>query len=166
MRKISKEAEKRNWAALEKLVDARDDIAMEVMREVFARLPFGQRFTLSDGSVAYLSKLSEPELCTDQSSDHYQRPNFGFDVVIEGGKLDHVEIYAFQTGSGMAIAPPRADANAKAESLTTGEGDTALTPENPGKWAASQERRTGSHSGSRPSRTKPERGKGGASQER
>ena len=38
MRKISKEAEKRNWAALEKLVDARDDMAMEVMREVFARL--------------------------------------------------------------------------------------------------------------------------------
>jgi hypothetical protein len=81
----------------------------------------------------------------------------------EGGKLDHLEIYAFQTGAGMAITPPRTDANAKAESLTTGEGDTALTPENVGQWAASQERRTGSHSGSRPSRIKPERGKGGAS---
>ena len=82
------------------------------------------------------------------------------------GKLDHVEIYAFQTGSGMAIAPPRADANAKVESRITGEGDTALTPENPGKWAASQERRTGGHAGSRSSRAKPERGKGGPSQER
>ena len=166
MRNISNEAENRQWAALEKLVDARDDMAMEVMREVFARLPYGQRFTLSDGSVAYLRKLSEPELCGNQSSDHYQRPHFGFDVVIEGGKLDHVEIYAFQTGSGMAIAPPRADANAKEESRTTGEGDTALTPENPGRWAASQERRTGGHSASRSSRTKPERGKGGPSQER
>ena len=92
--------------------------------------PHGQKFTLSDGSVAYLSRLSEPELCANQSSDCYQRPHFAFDVVIEGAKLDHVEIYAFQTGSGMAVAPPRADAKAKAESLTTSEGDTARTPEN------------------------------------
>jgi hypothetical protein len=166
MRKISEEAKKRNWAALEKLVEARDDMALEVMREVFARLPYGQKFTLSDGSVAYLRKLSEPELCANPSSDFYQRPQFGFDVVIEGGKLDHVEIYAFQTGSGMAIASPRADANAKTESRTTGEGNPALTPENPDRWAASQVRRTGGHSASRSSRTKPEQGKGGPSQER
>ncbi len=60
MRKMSKEAQQRKWAALEQLVDARDAIAMEVMQEVFARLPYGQKFTLSDGSVAYLDKLSAP----------------------------------------------------------------------------------------------------------
>jgi hypothetical protein len=155
MRKISEDAKKRNWAALEKVVEARDDMAMEVMREVFARLPYGQKFTLSDGSVASLSKLSEPEFCANPSSDFYQRPHFGFDVVIEGGKLDHVEIHAFQTGSGLAIAPPRADANAKTEARTTGEGNTPLTLENPDRWAASPARRTDRHSASRSSRTKP-----------
>ena len=112
MGKLSKKAENQKWAALEGLADARDAVEMEVMRQVFERLPYGQKFALSDGSVCYLEKLAEPELCSNQSSDHYLRPHFGFDVVIEGGPLDHVEIYAFQTGSGIAVAPPNAGAKA------------------------------------------------------
>jgi hypothetical protein len=151
MRKMSKEAERRNWAALEKLADARDDIAMEVMREVFARLPFGQKFTLSDGSVAHLSKFVEPELCANESSEYYQRPHFGVDVVIEGGKLDHVEISAFQTGAGMAVDPTIAGAKASTD---------AQTPEEPGKWTASRGRKTAGHSESLVPRTRPRRAEG------
>ena len=72
---------------------------------VFALLPYGQEFRLSDGSVARLEKLAEPELCRNEHSENYERPCFGVDVVIEGGTLDHVEISAFQTGWGMAINP-------------------------------------------------------------
>ena len=93
------------WEALLHGLEARDRIALEVMREVFARLPYGQEFRLSDGSVARLEKLFEPELCENQHSENYERPCFGVDVVIEGGMLDHVEICAYQTGWGMAINP-------------------------------------------------------------
>ena len=55
-----------------------------MMKEVFERLPYGQKFTLADGSVGYLRKLAEPELCSNQKSENYQRPHFGFDVVIGG----------------------------------------------------------------------------------
>jgi len=121
---MSKENDDRKWAALEKLVDARDAIAMEVMREVFARLPYGQKFTLSDGSVGYLSKLSEPQLCANQSSYYFERPQFGVDVVIEGGKVDHIEISAFQTGSGMAVGPAGAEQRASANSPKTDDEGT------------------------------------------
>jgi hypothetical protein len=58
MRKVSKEAEEQKWAAIEKMVDAREAIGMEVMLKVFARLPLGQKFTLFDGGVARLENLS------------------------------------------------------------------------------------------------------------
>jgi hypothetical protein len=151
MRTMSKDAESRKWAALEQVVQAQDAIAMEVMREVFARLPFGQKFTLSDGSVAHLSKFVEPELCPDEGSEYYQRPRFGVDVVIEGGKLDHVEISAFQTGAGMAVDPTIAGAKASTD---------AQTPEEPGKWTASRGRKTAGHSESLVPRTRPRRAEG------
>ena len=99
------EAEVERWQSLQQGFEARDAIALEVMREVFARLPYGQEFRLSDGSVARLEKLAEPELCRNEHSENYERPCFGVDVVIEGGTLDHVEISAFQTGWGMAVNP-------------------------------------------------------------
>jgi hypothetical protein len=105
----SSQAVDEKWRALQRGFEARDAIALEVMREVFARLPYGQEFRLSDGSVARLEKLAEPELCRTEHSENYERPCFGVDVVIEGGTLDHVEIFAFQTGWGMAINPPAAD---------------------------------------------------------
>jgi hypothetical protein len=105
----SSQAEDEKWRALQQGFGARDEIALEVMREVFARLPYGQEFKLSDGSVARLERLFEPELCRNEHSENYERPCFGVDVVIEGGTLDHVEISAFQTGWGIAIHPPAAD---------------------------------------------------------
>ena len=152
MRKPSKEAQQRQWAALEKLVDERDAIAMEVMQQVFARLPYGQKFTLSDGSVAHLEKLSAPELCPDEGSHYYQRPTFGVDVVIEGGKLDHIEISAFQTGAGMALGPAKADA--------------ADAPKHLGKWTASHGRPAIRDSASPSERKTPEPGTGGQSPNR
>jgi hypothetical protein len=159
MRKMSREAEKQKWAALEGLVDARDAIALEVMREVFARLPYGQKFTLSDGSVAHLSKLSEPELCPNESSDYFQRPQFGVDVVIEGGKLDHIEISAFQTGSGMSVDPKTAQPNAGTHATKPDGGDAAEMEGRGGKWAASHRRGAGGHSASGSPRTRPQRPK-------
>jgi hypothetical protein len=161
MRKMSKEAQQRKWAALEQLVDDRDAIAMEVMQQVFARLPYGQKFKLSDGSVAYLDKLSEPELCSNEGSHYYQRPHFGVDVVIEGGKLDHIEIAAFQTGSGMALGPAIADANGAPKSCNTDQGNAAEAADNLGKWTASHKRTAVRDSASPLPRETSERGKSG-----
>src|SRR5262245_41001616 len=97
--------DEQKWEAFQLGLKARETMALEVMREMFARLPYGQEFRLPDGSVARLEKLAEPELCRNEHSENYDRPCFGVDVVIEGGTLDHVEIYAFQTGWGMAIKP-------------------------------------------------------------
>ena len=80
MSKISNGRADRNRDQLEKVLDARDAVVMDVMREVFERLPYGQNFTLSDGSVAHLEKLAEPQLCSNESSDHFERPHFGIDV--------------------------------------------------------------------------------------
>jgi hypothetical protein len=164
MRKMSKEMEARKWAALENLVDARDAIAMEVMKEVFERLPYGQKFTLSDGSVGYLRKLAEPQLCANQDSHYFECPHFGVDVVIEGGKLDHVEISAFQTGSGMAIGPTGPEQRTITDSPKPGDAVTAHSTDSPGDWASAHGR--GGHSPSSARRTRRERGTGGGSQHR
>ncbi len=74
-----------------------DRLVMEVMQEVYARLPYGQKFSLSDGSTAYIKKFSEPKL-----RDDGQR-GFGFDVQIEGGKLDHIEFAVRDSGYGRAL---------------------------------------------------------------
>jgi hypothetical protein len=69
-------------------------IVLEVMREVYARLPYGTAFKLSDGSTGEIAKFSEPEECEDGIF------RFGFDVQIQGGKLDHIEFFVTQTGWG------------------------------------------------------------------
>jgi len=69
-------------------------IVLEVMREVYARLPYGAPFKLSDGSTGQIEKFSEPEEFEDGTF------RFGFDVQIQGGKLDHIEFYVTQTGWG------------------------------------------------------------------
>jgi hypothetical protein len=161
MSKRARASEAQRWAALENLADEHDAIGLEVMQEVFARLPYGQKFTLSDGSVARLEKLSAPELCPNEGSTYFQRPQFGVDVVIEGGKLDHIEISAFQTGSGMAVGRSNADQHANTLPLITSGGDTAETSAPAGKWSASQRSGAGGYSATRRSPSRPERGKDG-----
>jgi hypothetical protein len=161
MSKRARVSEARNWAGFENLVDEHDAIGLEVMQEVFARLPYGQKFTLSDGSVAHLEKLSAPELCPNEGSTYFQRPQFGVDVVIEGGKLDHIEISAFQTGSGMAVGPSKVDHHANTQTLMTSGGDTAETPAPKGQWSAFEHSGAGGYSATRKSPVRPERGKDG-----
>jgi hypothetical protein len=167
MRKISEKLQKQNWDAVEKLLDARDTMAMEVMQKVFELLPYGQKFTLSDGSVGYLRKFEEPELCPDENSDYFQCPKFGLDVVIEGGKLDHIEISAFQTGSGMAIGLTHAEVqNAGANSPATDKADVAPTSDDSAKWTASHGRGIGRQSASSPGGARRGRGNSGGSRQR
>jgi hypothetical protein len=163
MSKISKERENRHRDELENVLDARDAVAMEVMQKVFERLPYGQKFTLSDGSVAHLEKLAEPQLCSNEQSDHFERPHFGIDVKIEGGPVDFVEIYAFQTGSGMAIGPTNADQKAKATPPREDEAGTAQTPDTSRNWSASHGRGTGGQSPTSARRPRRSRGEGGGS---
>ena len=108
-------------------------------------MPYGEKFTLSDGSTAYLSKLAEPAICVDEGNQNYQRPHFGVDVVIDGGPLDHVEIYAYQTGAGMAMRPDEITA------------DPAQGAGKPGKWASSH----GATVPDSAARRKPGKGRGG-----
>jgi hypothetical protein len=161
MSKRVRVSEAQKLAALESLTDEHDVMGLEVMQEVFARLPYGQKFTLSDGSVAHLEKLSAPELCPNEGSTYFQRPQFGVDVVIEGGKLDHIEISAFQTGSGMAVGPSNADQQANTQPLMTSGGNMAEIPAPVGKWSASQRSGAGEYSATRQSATRHERGKDG-----
>lgn len=81
----------------------KDAIVVEIMREIYARLPYGEKFQLSDGSIAYLRKLSEPKLQNSEHQHYPDVPRFGVDVIIEGGKLDHLELFTFQTGWGSAV---------------------------------------------------------------
>jgi hypothetical protein len=166
MEKSSKEPENRKWAALEELVDARDAIAMEVVREVFERLPYGHKFTLSDGSVGYLRKLAEPQLCANQDSHYFECPHFGVDVVIEGGKLDHVEITAFQTGSGLAVGPATSEERANANSAKAAEVGVAQAPDTATNWASSHASGTSRPSTSSTRRTRRQHGNGGGSPQR
>jgi hypothetical protein len=130
------------------MLDERDAIVMEVMREVFARLPFGTKFTLSDGSVATLEKFCDPQLCDSEGSQYHERPYFGVDVTIEGGKVDHVEISAFQTGSGMVVDP-------------------AELHQAPGKWTRRQEAKgRGDVRGASPAESRQEQRKRRGSRER
>lgn len=71
---------------------------MEVMNEIYARLPWGQEFTLADGRTAKLVKLVEP-------ADHEDGPRFGFDAVFSDG--GHIEFYARQTGWGSPLFEPK-----------------------------------------------------------
>lgn len=74
----------------------RDAICKEVMQELYARLPYGEKFQLSDGSVGFVKKLAEPYIRDG-------RTQFSFDVIIEGGKLDHLEFVCKNTGGGGAV---------------------------------------------------------------
>lgn len=84
-------------------------VVMEVMQEVYARLPYGQKFQLSDGSTAYLKKFIEPRICPYENHSFTGSPQLGFDVVLENGKLDHIEFAVFQSGWGRALAEPIVD---------------------------------------------------------
>ncbi len=78
-----------------------------------------------------MEKLSEPELCVNESSDYFQRPHFAVDVMIEGGTLAHIEITAFQTGSGMALGPTTDQQKVKTDPLAADEGDSLSLPPRP-----------------------------------
>ncbi len=141
-------AKKQKWRALQHGFQALDAIAMEIMQEVFARLRYGPEFTLSDGSVARLEKLSEPGLCGNEHSENYERPYFGVDVVIESGRLDRVGISAYQTGWGMVVDPAavnQAPGSGTRREAATGGGEI----------------RSPSSSESRPSRRKGRGSRGG-----
>lgn len=74
-------------------------IALEVMQDIYARLPWEQEFKLADGSTAKMVKFVSPKISTTEN-ERKGSPCFAFDVIIEGGKLDHLEFYCYQTGGG------------------------------------------------------------------
>lgn len=78
----------------------------EVMREVFARLPYGERIRLSNGREFELKKFVEPRW-NDEG-----RWEFGFDAVFPDanpGEIDHLEFFTRHSGGGGALAVPVAD---------------------------------------------------------
>ena len=64
----------------------------EVLNELFHRIPFGEKFTLSNGKVAVIVPWFEP--CEEQDAIHA-----GIDVVYEDGS-GHIEFILKQTGWG------------------------------------------------------------------
>lgn len=85
--------------AMDNLQRRKNTVIMEVMREIYARLPYDQEFTLSDGSKCRLKKFVGPRFCT-RDGPYHGAGELAFDVVIEGGKLDHLEFFCFNTGGG------------------------------------------------------------------
>lgn len=75
----------------------------EVMREVFARLPYGEPITLSNGREFHLKKFIEPR--QDQSG----RWMFAFDATFPEagpGAIDHLEFSVRHSGGGGALVSP------------------------------------------------------------
>jgi hypothetical protein len=68
-------------------------IVLEAMQAVFDRLPYGIKFTLSDGSIGSVGKFSPPNMRDGEAQ-------FGFDVRFEEGtsRLDHIEFLVTQSG--------------------------------------------------------------------
>ena len=67
----------------------------EVIRELFARIPWEQTFTLSNGRTARIVKFFEPK------KDNTGSWHFGLDVKLSGGHgPDHLEFIMTHTGGG------------------------------------------------------------------
>src|ERR1700688_3185416 len=71
----------------------------EIIREVFARMPYGQEFTLSNGRVGRIKKFIEPR----QNDGQWE---FAFDVAFDVGSPDHIEFFVKHTGGGGFVAVP------------------------------------------------------------
>ena len=78
----------------------------EVMREIYARLPYGEEITLSNGRVFQLKKFSAVK-------EHEGRYRFGFDAVFEQGSPDHLEFYTRHTGGGGYVSLSTPDTEGK-----------------------------------------------------
>ena len=77
-------------------------IALEVMCDVFHRMPFGQQIALSNGKTATIRPFVEPTTADDRTDERKGVPQFGFDVVFDDGS-GHIEFMAYKTGWGAAI---------------------------------------------------------------
>lgn len=78
-------------------------IGLEVMTEIWAQMPWGHEFKLSNGRTARISELnggagrSRPQVREDGSLSML------FDVQIDQFSLDHIEFHITQTGQGGGI---------------------------------------------------------------
>jgi len=82
-------------------------VSFEALQHVFAIMPFGTVFLLTDGRWAKLKKFVSPRMKED---DGVERPEFGFDILIYPTKelaedcdacsSSHIEYFARQTGWG------------------------------------------------------------------
>lgn len=73
----------------------------EIIRHIWALLPFGQEIALSNGRVGKLKPFVEPR-------ERDGRWELGFDVVFATGSPDHLEFFLKHTGGGMvceAVVP-------------------------------------------------------------
>lgn len=77
-------------------------IAKEVMTELWAKLPFGHSFRLSDGSQATFSDFGGPR----QDEEGW---SLTLDAKIKGGGLDHLELTVRVTGGGMSLITTSGD---------------------------------------------------------
>lgn len=78
----------------------------EVIREIFARLPYGERIHLSNGREFEIKKFVEPRL------NDSGRWEFGFDAIFpdaKPGQIDHLEFFTRHSGGGGSLAAPVAD---------------------------------------------------------
>lgn len=71
----------------------------EVIREIWARLPFGTEFTLSNGRKGRFKKFVEPRIRDGMWE-------CGFDIVFDEGSPDHLEFFVKHTGGGGMCSVP------------------------------------------------------------
>ena len=79
-------------------------VSMEVLQDVFHRMPFGAQIQLASGDVAEIKPFFEPvDGSKRQPGDHFRDVcHFGFDVV---GPNWHLEFVVSQSGWGGATHP-------------------------------------------------------------
>lgn len=80
-----------------------DALTMEVMQDVWHRMPFGQEIALSNGETATIKPFFEPRP-GDPDATEADRANasFGFDVIGPQGAW-HLEFVAYRSGWGGAV---------------------------------------------------------------
>ena len=81
-------------------------VAMEALRELFHRMPFGTKIELANGKTATIKPFFEPRDGTEPDIDCPEKwkgvPCAGIDIQFDDGS-GHLEFLLYQSGGGHAV---------------------------------------------------------------
>ena len=119
---------RRRNKGLRKLAQSQTNYALEALQHVFARMPWGETITFSDGRKGQIHPFVEPRWTRSKKTTDLVEG--GFDVkFLDGG---HLEFFVHQSGWGGSMRAANPQARAEYRDLVTGE---LVRPGTPGSMA-------------------------------